>query len=492
MPRCRPRGRLGDHLEPARLQRGQRGQRRLQPVGRKLGAQDARELSPEMGHPALQPVATVRGDHAGHQLHEAGAIGAEQGQHEIGHAGRIPRNVKTSSSDVDRVARPLTRGRLPSMAAKLDSGRRTQAPALLLAFAVALPLAGCSPWVRSMPVGRSLSSKPPDCPVREERLTPREAQDRYQQVGVVSPSATSGWGRGTFTEPPRQNDSADIFTATTPPAPRKPPPSAPDSDSPGLRRARRRCPGRGLPARRRDRRPPELLQDGQGTRWRRARRLRHDALGPLARARHVDAPPPPPPPKKNAPACGYGDERSCSFTSTTRSLASRSSPARSAARSVPAGTRTWARASNNISPDIGALVRFGHQLLDVDAAGRQQLRDLADDPGAIKPEELEVHACDRRRRRSAARGRRLRDHLEAPRLQRGQRLQRRLQPDPAAARRAGCPRTCPRGRVIRLSSQLPPCDDDDARHHLHQARAIGADQREYQNRSWARRITSRR
>jgi len=109
------------------------------------------------------------------------------------------------------------------MAVKLDCRKLAQAPALLLAFAVALPLAGGIPWVRSMPVGRSVSSKPPDCPVREERLTPREAQDRYQQVGVI---CYFGRGVETFTEP-GQNDSADIFTAT-PPGPPRPPPRSPD------------------------------------------------------------------------------------------------------------------------------------------------------------------------------------------------------------------------------------------------------------------------
>lgn len=58
--------------------------------------------------------------------------------------------------------------------------------------------------------------------MREERLTPREAQDRYQQVGVI---CYFGWGAGTFTEP-KQTHSDDVFR--TPPAPRKPPPPSPD------------------------------------------------------------------------------------------------------------------------------------------------------------------------------------------------------------------------------------------------------------------------
>jgi hypothetical protein len=104
------------------------------------------------------------------------------------------------------------------MAPRLDCWR--------LAFALALPLAGCVfAQVRSMPVGRSVASKPPDCPVREERLTPREAQDRYQQVGVI---CYFGWGVFTSTEP-RQTASDDVFR--TPPVPRKPPPSSPDQSA---------------------------------------------------------------------------------------------------------------------------------------------------------------------------------------------------------------------------------------------------------------------
>ena len=76
---------FGDDLETARFERRERGQRRRNFVGRQLGAQDARELSRQMRHPAFQAVAVVRGDHARDQLDQAGAIGAEQGQHEIGH-----------------------------------------------------------------------------------------------------------------------------------------------------------------------------------------------------------------------------------------------------------------------------------------------------------------------------------------------------------------------------------------------------------------------
>jgi hypothetical protein len=106
------------------------------------------------------------------------------------------------------------------MAAKLDCRKPTQAPRVLLAFGVALPLAGCVvAQVRSMPIGRSVASKPPDCPVREERLTPREAQDRYQQIGVI---CYFGWGAGTSTTP-GPTHSADFMA--TPPVPRTPAPS---------------------------------------------------------------------------------------------------------------------------------------------------------------------------------------------------------------------------------------------------------------------------
>jgi len=67
-----------------------------------------------------------------------------------------------------------------------------------------------------MPVGRSVASRPPDCPVREERLSPREAQDRYQQVGVI---CYAGW-RAAPIPASGQTESSDVFR--TPPAPPKP------------------------------------------------------------------------------------------------------------------------------------------------------------------------------------------------------------------------------------------------------------------------------
>ena len=109
-----------------------------------------------------------------------------------------------------------------------------------------------------------------------------------------------------------------------------------------------------------------------------------------------------------------------------------------------AGTRTWARASNSISPDIGALVRLvisSSTLTPLAARSWEISRTM---PGPIEPDQLQVHASGRRRRDRRRRAP-LGDHLEAARIRAPPARPAPPEPCRAAARRAGCPRTSPPG-----------------------------------------------
>jgi hypothetical protein len=60
--------------------------------------------------------------------------------------------------------------------------------------------------VQTLPIGAGAPSKPPNCPVRQELLTPKEAQDRYRQVGVLC--HVGGWM-------PMQVDTSSPYVATS-------------------------------------------------------------------------------------------------------------------------------------------------------------------------------------------------------------------------------------------------------------------------------------
>jgi hypothetical protein len=50
--------------------------------------------------------------------------------------------------------------------------------------ALLLTLSGCFS-VKGMPIGRQTPPNPPGCPVRFEYLSPKLAEERYEQVGVI-------------------------------------------------------------------------------------------------------------------------------------------------------------------------------------------------------------------------------------------------------------------------------------------------------------------
>jgi hypothetical protein len=51
-------------------------------------------------------------------------------------------------------------------------------------LAAALLVAGCAD-VQGAAIGRPVAAKPPGCAISEARVTPKEAQDRYEQIGVI-------------------------------------------------------------------------------------------------------------------------------------------------------------------------------------------------------------------------------------------------------------------------------------------------------------------
>jgi hypothetical protein len=76
----------GHDPQPQRLELRERRFEARDALGRHLDAEDPRELTGELCHPALQPVATVDGDLLRHGLDEAGPVGPDEGQDEVGHA----------------------------------------------------------------------------------------------------------------------------------------------------------------------------------------------------------------------------------------------------------------------------------------------------------------------------------------------------------------------------------------------------------------------
>jgi hypothetical protein len=68
-----------------------------------------------------------------------------------------------------------------------------------VAFFLILLASACTPAATAISVGPGDAPRPRGCDVRHERLTPKDAEDRYRQVGVVC------WSHGTVED---LNDAA--------------------------------------------------------------------------------------------------------------------------------------------------------------------------------------------------------------------------------------------------------------------------------------------
>jgi hypothetical protein len=65
------------------------------------------------------------------------------------------------------------------------ASRRSHGRALVGVGVLFLLSGGCAPGTTAISVGPRMPPRPKGCAIREERLTPKDAEDRYRQVGVV-------------------------------------------------------------------------------------------------------------------------------------------------------------------------------------------------------------------------------------------------------------------------------------------------------------------
>ena len=76
--------RMRGHLEQS-VELAQRGRQRIHPITGHTHDDDAGELAGQLGELAVLPVAVVRGDDVREGTDEAGAVVADDGEHESGH-----------------------------------------------------------------------------------------------------------------------------------------------------------------------------------------------------------------------------------------------------------------------------------------------------------------------------------------------------------------------------------------------------------------------
>ena len=84
----RPAADLRDQAQAVLLEAGEGGRQLRGAIRRDLDAQNPRELSGQLGHAAFEPVAAMGGHGGGHGLHETGAVGADEGDDDVGHGAR--------------------------------------------------------------------------------------------------------------------------------------------------------------------------------------------------------------------------------------------------------------------------------------------------------------------------------------------------------------------------------------------------------------------